>query len=114
MEQRLEENNVKNENERKKEYLRGYRTNRRRVNRIDGEVTELRELAKSVKATDYSGMPHGSGNQKDLSDELARIELLEKKLGEEKEKCIESYIAVEKQIKTVQNEDENDVLFTGM
>lgn len=74
-------------------------------------VTELRELAKSVKATDYSGMPHGSGNQKDLSDELARIELLEKKLGEEKEKCIESYIAVEKQIKTVQNEDENDVLF---
>ena len=77
--ERLEENNVKNENERKKEYLRGYRTNRRRVNRIDGEVTELRELAKSVKATDYSGMPHGSGNQKDLSDELARIELLEKK-----------------------------------
>ena len=74
-------------------------------------MTELRELAKSVKATDYSGMPHGSGNQKDLSDELARIELLEKKLGEEKEKCIESYIAVEKQIKTVQNEDENDVLF---
>ena len=64
-----------------------------------------------MKATDYSGMPHGSGNQKDLSDELARIELLEKKLGEEKEKCIESYIAVEKQIKTVQNEDENDVLF---
>lgn len=111
VEQRLEENNVKNENERKKEYLRGYRTNRRRVNRIDGEVTELRELAESVKATDYSGMPHGSGNQKDLSDELARIELLEKKLGEEKEKCIESYIAVEKQIKTVQNEDENDVLF---
>ena len=109
--ERLEENNVKNENERKKEYLRGYRTNRRRVNRIDGEVTELRELAKSVKATDYSGMPQGSGNQKDLSDELARIELLEKKLGEEKEKCIESYIAVEKQIKTVQNEDENDVFY---
>jgi len=111
VEQRLEENNVKNENERKKEYLRGYRTNRRRVSRLDGEVTELRELAESVKAIDYSGMPHGSGNQKDLSDELARIELLEKKLGEEKEKCIESYIAVEKQIKTVQNEDENDVLF---
>jgi DNA-directed RNA polymerase specialized sigma24 family protein len=111
VEQRLEENNVKNENERKKEYLRGYRTNRRRVSRLDGEVTELRELAESVKAIDYSGMPHGSGNQKDLSDELARIELLEKRLGEEKRKCIESYTAIEKQIKTVQNEDENDVLF---
>ena len=60
VEQRLEENNVENENNRKKEYLKGYRTNRRRINRIDDEVTELRELAASVKATDYSGMPHGS------------------------------------------------------
>ena len=35
MEQRLEENNIKNENNRKKEYLRGYRSSRRRINRID-------------------------------------------------------------------------------
>lgn len=111
MEQRLEENNVKNENNRKKEYLKGYRTNRRRINRIDDEVTELRELAASVKATDYSGMPHGSGNQKDLSDELARIDTLEKRLEKEREKCAESYISIEDVIKAVKNEDENDVLF---
>lgn len=111
MEQRLEENNVKNENNRKKEYLKGYRTNRRRINRIDDEVTELRELATSVKATDYSGMPHGSGNQKDLSDELARIDTLEKRLEQEREKCVESYISIENLIKSVKNEDENDVLF---
>lgn len=101
MEKRLEENNVKNENNRKKEYLRGYRANRRRISRIDDEVRELRELAESTKATDYSGMPHGSGNQKDLSDELARIDSLEKKLEIEKSKCIESYISIENQIKTV-------------
>jgi RNA polymerase sigma factor (sigma-70 family) len=111
VEQRLEENNVKNENNLKKEYLRGYRTNRRRINRIDDEVTELRELAASVKATDYSGMPHGSGNQKDLSDELARIDTLEKRLEQEREKCVESYISIENLIKSVKNEDENDVLF---
>ena len=111
MEQRLEENNVKNENNRKKEYLKGYRTNRRRINRIDDEVTELRELAASVKATDYSGMPHGSGNQKDLSDELARIDTLEKRLEQEREKCVESYISIENIIKAVKDDDENDVLF---
>lgn len=111
VEQRLEENNVKNENNLKKEYLRGYRSNRRRINRIDDEVTELRELAASVKATDYSGMPHGSGNQKDLSDELARIDTLEKRLEQEREKCVESYISIENLIKSVKNEDENDVLF---
>jgi hypothetical protein len=64
-----------------------------------------------VKAIDYSGMPHGSGNQKDLSDELARIDSLVEKLGTEKESCIESYISIEKQIKEIKNEDENDVLF---
>ena len=111
MEQRLEENNVKNENNRKKEHLRGYRSNRRKINRIDDEVAELRELAASVKATDYSGMPHGSGNQKDLSDELARIDMLEKKLEQEKENCVESHVSIEHLIKAVKNEDENDVLF---
>lgn len=111
MEQRLEENNVKNENNQKKEYLRGYRNNRRRINRIDDEVTELRELAVSVKAMDHSGMPHGSGNQKDLSDELARIDQLEQELEREKDSCIESYISIENQIKSIKNEDENDVLF---
>lgn len=111
MEKRLEENNVKIGNNCKKEYLRGYRINRRRINRIDDEVTELRELAASVKATDYSGMPHGSGNQKDLSDELVRIDTLEKKLEQEREKCVESYISIENVIKAVKNEDENDVLF---
>lgn len=111
MEQRLEENNVKNENNRKKEYLRGYRTSRRRINRIDDEIIELKELAASVKAIDYSGMPHGNGNQKDLSDELARIDSLVEKLGTEKESCVESYVSIEKQIKEIKNEDENDVLF---
>lgn len=111
MEQRLEENNVKNENNRKKEYLRGYRSSRRRINRIDDEIIELKELAASVKAIDYSGMPHGNGNQKDLSDELARIDSLVEKLGAEKESCVESYVSIEKQIKEIKNEDENDVLF---
>lgn len=47
-------------------------------------MTELRELAESVKAIDYSGMPHGSGNQKDLSDELARRTVGEKAWGRKK------------------------------
>lgn len=45
MEQRLEENNIKNENNRKKEYLREYRSSRRRINRIDEEITELGSFA---------------------------------------------------------------------
>ena len=56
-------------------------------------------------------MPHGSGNQTDLSDEFARITSLEEELKRERSKCIESYVAIENQIKMVEDEDENDVLF---
>ena len=38
-------------------------------------------------------------------------ELIYTKLGTEKESCVESYVSIEKQIKEIKNEDENDVLF---
>ena len=87
---------VQDENNRKKEYLNGYRKAVRRIRRVDEELEELQELAKSVKATDYSGMPHGGGTSKDLSDELARIDSLKRKLEREKEQGVESYISIEK------------------
>ena len=52
-----------------------------------------------------------TSHPKDLSDELARIDSLVEKLGAEKESCVESYVSIEKQIKEIKNEDENDVLF---
>ena len=102
---------VQDENNRKKEYLNGYRKAIRRIRRVDEELEELQELAKSVKATGYSGMPHGGGTSKDLSDELARIDSLKRKLEREKEQVVESYISIEKCIGDVEDEEENDVLF---
>lgn len=102
---------VQDENNRKKEYLNGYRKAIRRIRRVDEELEELQELAKSVKATGYSGMPHGGGTSKDLSDELARIDSLKRKLEREKEQVAESYISIEKCIGDVEDEEENDVLF---
>ena len=102
---------VQDENNRKKEYLNGYRKAIRRIRRVDEELEELQELAKSVKATGYSGMPHGGGTSKVLSDELARIDSLKRKLEREKEQVVESYISIEKCIRDVEDEEENDVLF---
>lgn len=102
---------VQDENNRKKEYLNGYRKAIRRIRRVDEELEELQELAKSVKATGYSGMPHGGRTSKDLSDELARIDSLKRKLEREKEQVVESYISIEKCIGDVEDEEENDVLF---
>ena len=50
------EQEVKTENEQKKEYLRSYKDHVRRVNRISEEIKELREMMMSTKAINYDGM----------------------------------------------------------
>ena len=47
------EQEVKTENEQKKEYLRSYKDHVRRVNRISEEIKELREMMMSTKAINY-------------------------------------------------------------
>lgn len=65
MEKRLEENNVKNENDWKKTYLRAYRKHGKRIKRIESEIEEIRNM-KMYPSSINNGMPHGS-NQSDLS-----------------------------------------------
>ena len=85
------EQEVKTENEQKKEYLRSYKDHVRRVNRISEEIKELREMMMSTKAINYDGMPHGSGGQGDLSGEVARIQGLIDELKRERGLRIMTY-----------------------
>ena len=94
------EQEVKTENEQKKEYLRSYKDHVRRVNRISEEIKELREMMMSTKAINYDGMPHGSGGQGDLSGEVARIQ-----------GWIMTYQDIARRIKKLRSRNEDDVLF---
>lgn len=105
----IEENNVKSENEKKKEYLRGYRVHVRRISRIESELAELRAMRGSMSVNN-DGMPHGS-NQGDLSDYAAEVDDLERKLVEERYNRIMEYKDVARRIKNLKSENEKDVLF---
>lgn len=105
----IEENNVKSENEKKKEYLRGYRVHVRRIGRIESELAELRAMRGSMSVNN-DGMPHGS-NQGDLSDYAAEVDDLEKKLVEERYNRIVEYKDIAHRIKQLNSENEKDVLF---
>ena len=72
MEKRLEENNVKNENDRKKTYLRAYRKHGKKIKRIELEIEEIRNM-KMYPSSNNDGMPHGS-NQSDLSSYAAALQ----------------------------------------
>ncbi len=100
---------VQSENERKKEYLKGYRRHVRRINRIETELEELHAMSAPMSASN-DGMPHGSG-QSDLSGYAAELDKLERSLREEKDKRVEVYKDIDERIKKLERENEKDVLF---
>lgn len=102
------ETEIQKENEEKKEYLKSYRRAVRREKDILDEIQRLR-TDKMFPSVANDGMPKGS-NQSDLSDYIAildeQIELL-KVERLEKARC---YQKIEKQIRQMGNEDEQEVL----
>lgn len=109
MEKRLEENNVKNENDRKKTYLRAYRKHGKRIKRIESEIEEIRNM-KMYPSSNNDGMPHGS-NQSDLSSYVAALQEREDKLYQEGVKQVQTYKDIEYRINKLENQDERDVMF---
>lgn len=106
---KIEANAVVNENDKKKEYLRGYRQHGRRVKRIEAELEEIRSMKQSPSMNN-DGMPHGSG-QKDLSGYVAQLDALEEKLYREGVEQVKTYKDISWRISQLQEEDERDVLF---
>lgn len=109
MEKRLEENNVKNENDRKKTYLRAYRKHGKRIKRIESEIEEIRNM-KMYPSSNNDGMPHGS-NQSDLSSYAAALQEREDKLYQEGVKQVQTYKDIEYRINELDDQDERDVMF---
>ena len=109
MEKRLEENNVKNENDRKKTYLRAYRKHGKRIKRIESEIEEIRNM-KMYPSSNNDGMPHGS-NQSDLSSYAAALQEREDELYQEGVKQVQTYKDIEYRINKLENRDERDVMF---
>ena len=100
---------IKTENEKKMEYLSGYRDHVRRVRRIESELAELLEMRTST-STNNNGMPRGT-NQTDLSGYAAELDDLERSLREERVERVESYKDIVNRIRHLQSENEKDVLF---
>lgn len=109
MEKRLEENNVKNENDRKKTYLRAYRKHGKRIKRIESEIEEIRNM-KMYHSSINNGMPHGS-NQSDLSSYAVALQEREDELYQEGVKQVQTYKDIEYRINKLENQDERDVMF---
>ena len=109
MDNKIEENNVRNENDKKKQFLWGYRRHVKRIKRIESEINEIRSM-KMYPSVNNDGMPHGSG-QGDLSGYAAELQQKESELYEEGVEQVQKYNRIAHRIQLLENEDERDVLF---
>lgn len=99
---------IQEENEQKKEYLKSYRRAIKREQDILDEIQRLR-LDKMFPSVVNDGMPHGS-NHSDLSDYAAILDEQIELLKEERLERVRCYQKIERQIRQMENEDEQEVL----
>lgn len=95
-------------NERKKEYLNGYKYAKRRERRILEQIQQL-HLDAMFPCLQGDGMPRGS-SQSDLSDYMEKYEDLMEELKEEKLTVLEEMQEIRRQIGKLKDEDEKEVL----
>ena len=105
----IEENHIKNENDQKKNYLRGYRRHGRKIKRIEAEIEEIRSM-KMYPSSNNDGMPRGSGGG-DMSGYAAELIEKEDDLYNEGVEQVKKYNDISGRINKLENEDERDVLF---
>lgn len=99
---------IQEENEQKKEYLKSYRRAIKREQDILDEIQRLR-LDKMFPSVVNDGMPHGSSHS-DLSDYTAILDEQIELLKEERLEKARCYQKIERQIRQMENEDEQEVL----
>ena len=104
----LDKTEIKTENEKKKEYLRGYQRHVRKIKRIESDLEEIR-LMKQYPSMSTDGMPHASNNS-DLSGYAAVLDKKERELVRERYSRIKEYHVITKAIESMLNDKEKDVL----
>ena len=95
-------------NEKKKEYLNGYRDAKRREKRILEQIQQLR-LDTMFPCLQGDGMPRGS-SQSDLSDYMSRCDDLMNELKQEKLNAITEYTYIHRAIRMMKDEEEKEIL----
>lgn len=105
----LMEQAVREENNRKKEYLRKYLEAKRMQEVLEHEIDELRLDRMIPGSPAQDGMPHGSGGG-DLSGYAAHLDELDRKLRTQLERKLQIRTEITERIDAMENETESLLL----
>lgn len=93
-----------------KEWLWRYRNAKLAVQRLQGEYDELISIQESVGTVNYDGMPHGSGDNHDLSDLMIVRDRMLTNLIRAKHRMTVSYDEITDAISHLDNELKRSII----
>lgn len=96
------------ENERKKEYLKGYIYSMRKAQRLKEQIEELRSQ-QMFPSVNHDGMPQGNAHS-DLSGYMAKLDTLIMQLEHEQAMAVRQYKEIHDRIHQMQDGAEKEVL----
>lgn len=105
----IKANEEMTENEKKKEFLQSYRRAKRKVERLERQLRELRLNKLSPSAINGDGMPH-STDIADLSDYAAKLDEIERDIISARYERICAFQRVQKAIEMMADEQEKNLL----
>lgn len=106
--ERLNED-IKKENEIKKEFLLGYKIAKLDVRRLEEQLAELQASKLSPSCMIGDGMPHAH-EPSDLSAYAARVDEIEREIIEARYRRIEAFSRIQVAIEVMENEQEKTLL----
>lgn len=105
----VDKEQIKKENEKKKEYLWSYKRIREKAERAGLDVNEYR-LSKIYPSVVQDGMPKAAGGKSDLSDYAAKLEELEETYMNLKNEELDIRMDIRKKIEKLSDPNEVKVL----
>lgn len=94
----------------KKEQLRAYIQDKRKLNSLNQQKAELEEKIKSVKAILYSDMPKGSLKKTDLSDYMVKLERMDERIDKKIKNINDGFLSIEEAISGLKDGDESEII----
>lgn len=101
--------NLTHENEKKKEYLKSYKSKCKKLESLEEQLLSIREVEKSAKTQSISDMPKSS-KKTDLSDLMVMIEIIYTKIVNLRAECLSRKLDIESRIADLSDGTESLIL----
>ena len=94
----------------KKEQLKAYIQDKKKLKSLNRQKEELEEKIKSVKAILYSDMPKGSAKKTDLSDYMIKLERMDERIDNKIKNLNDGFLSIEEAIFGLKDGDESEIM----